>query len=210
MKNFRKEISTWVQFITFILLWGIILVFSQTDLTKYLDVLKKVPDAIAAYGICYLVFTKWLWRLSLLQGWLVPFPDLQGTWEGTLQTTWKDADGNTPAPIPLLLVIRQSFDSINCVMHTKESSSVSNAALLSEDIGSGLHCLSYNYTNKPDAAIRGRSAVHDGAALLTVIKKPVKMLKGEYWTNRKTTGSIKLKFKSRELKECFPESKEVN
>jgi hypothetical protein len=124
-----------------------------------------------------------------------------------LQTTWVDPKtGKVPSPIPLVLVIKQSFDFVSCVMYTQESSSFSNAAQISEDDESGIYSLSYNYTNKPDASIRGRSAIHDGAALLTFAKSPKKILKGEYWTSRKTTGSIELHFKTKELLECFPDN----
>jgi len=206
MKNIRKELSVWLQLGTFIAIWVAILFVSKTDLAINWEAVKKLPDVVTVYAILYFVFSRWLWRLPVFQGWLVPYPDLQGTWEGMLQTTWVDPKtGKVPAPIPLLLVIKQSFDSISCVMHTQESSSVSNAAQISEDDGSGIYCLSYNYTNKPDAALRGRSAIHDGAALLTVVRKPKKILKGEYWTNRKSTGSIELNYKSKELVENFPD-----
>jgi hypothetical protein len=206
MKNIRHEIAVWIQLITFISIWALILLLSNTRLNIDQNALKKLPDVVGIYAILYYIFSKWIWRLPILQGWLIPFPNLQGTWKGTLQTTWKDPKTNkVPSPITLLLVIKQSFDEISCIMHTEESSSISNAALLSQD-NNGIICLSYNYTNKPDAAIRERSAVHDGAALLTVISKPERLLKGEYWTNRKTTGSIELSFLTSEIIEDFPKN----
>lgn len=207
MKNIRKELSIWVQLVTFVLIWIVILLITKTDLKINWEAIKKLPDVITVYAVLYFIFSQWLWRLPIFQGWLVPNPDLQGTWEGTLQTTWIDPKtGKIPGPIPLILVVRQSFDSINCVMYTQESSSVSNAALLIEDENSRIYCLSYNYTNKPDAVLRSISVIHDGAALLTVIKKPTRLLKGEYWTNRKTTGCIELKYKTNELIESFPDN----
>ena len=44
---------------------------------------------------------------------------------------------------------------------------------------------------------RDRSAIHDGAAILRFISEPEKSLKGEYWTSRKTTGDINVKFISK-------------
>jgi len=206
MKNFRKELSVWIQLGIFIAIWAIILFVTKTDLRINWEAVKKLPDVVTVYAILYFIFSRWLWRLQVFQGWLVPNPDLQGTWEGTLKTTWIDPKtGKVSTPIPLVLVIKQSFDSMNCVMYTQESTSVSNAAQISEDDGSGIFALSYNYTNKPDAELRGRSEIHDGAALLTVVRKPKRILKGEYWTNRKSTGSIELNFKSKELIESFPD-----
>lgn len=207
MKNIKDEALIWGQLISFVGIWSIILFITNTPLKIDWNAANKLPDVVTIYSILLLIFTKWGWRIPQLQGWIVPFPDLEGTWEGTLQTTWIDPKTNKiPPPIPLVLVVRQTFDSINCVMYTKESSSYSTTANFIKDDDSGIKRLSYVYTNRPDAAIRDRSAVHDGAAILEIASKPKRRLKGEYWTNRKTSGSISLTFKTRELLEGFPET----
>lgn len=207
MKNIKQELSVWVQLLLFVGIWVIILWITKTDLQINIEALKKLPNVVTVYVILYFVFSKWLWRLPIFQGWLVTFPDLQGTWRGTLQTTWINPKTKKGLPpIPLVLVIKQSFDSISCVMHTEESSSFSIAALITEDESSGIRRLSYNYTNKPEVTIRDRSAMHDGAANLTIINKPKRALEGEYWTNRKTTGTIKVRFENRKLVEKFSNS----
>ena len=144
--------------------------------------------------------------MPFFQGWLVPFPNLQGTWQGNLKTTWQNPEtGEIPAPIPVILVIKQSFDTISCVMYTKESSSRSNAALLIEEDDSGIKELSYNYTNTPELNARPHSPIHEGTGKLRIIRIPERSLCGEYWTNRKTTGEITLSFRSKQLLESFPE-----
>lgn len=91
-------------------------------------------------------------------------------------------------------------------MYTQESTSYSNAAMLSEDDDSGIQRLSYNYINTPDATIRGRSAIHYGAAILRIVEEEKgKKLIGEYWTSRNTGGNIKLLFKSKKISGSFPE-----
>jgi len=82
--------------------------------------------------------------------------------------------------------------------------SVSNAASLTEDSGSGIKKLSYNYTNKPGASVRDRSAMHDGAAILRIINDPERKLTGGYWTDRKSTGEMSFTFRSKKLLESFP------
>src|SRR5260370_906911 len=73
---------------------------------------KLLPTVVTADGIAVAIFVKWLWRLSPLNGWLVPFPDLNGTWQGTIQTTWIDPKtGVCPPPVPVILCIKQSFVS---------------------------------------------------------------------------------------------------
>ena len=104
----------------------------------------------------------------------------------------------------MILVIRQTFSTISCTMFTKESESSSRAAQLAKDEG-GAISLSYNYTNRSKMDIRDRSPIHDGAANLRVVTLPSRMLEGEYWTGRCTTGLMKLRFSSHQLLESFPD-----
>ena len=153
------------------------------------------------------VFSKWLWRLRIFRGWLVPFPDVQGTWEGELKSTWKNPQTGQAVPaIPAILVIRQTFSSVSCTLFTQESVSFSTAAQFSLDEESEALHLNYNYTNRPRATLRDRSTIHDGAARLRIVAMPEKSLEGEFWTSRCTTGDLSMKFKSRELLERFPDA----
>ena len=66
-------------------------------------------------------FVLYGWRWRIFHPWLVPFPNLNGTWQGTIQTTWKNPEtGQVPGPIPTILTIKQSFGRISCVMRTTE------------------------------------------------------------------------------------------
>jgi hypothetical protein len=89
MKNIKEEALLWVQLGSFVAIWVAILYATGTGLTINWEAIKKLPDVITVYVVLLFVFTKWLWRLPVLQGWLVPFPDLQGTWQGELRSTWK-------------------------------------------------------------------------------------------------------------------------
>src|SRR5258706_667301 len=171
MKNVRHELLNWIHLILLIIIWAGFLSILSVPFGLNVEALSKLPEVITIYLVLSWVFTKWLWRLPLFHSWLIPFPYLQGTWQGTLQTTWKNAAGETPGPIPLILVIKQTFDSISCVMFTQESTSYSNAAILSEDDSSGIKRISYNYTNTPDIIIRGRSAIHHDAAILQIVEE---------------------------------------
>jgi|SRR5579872_7541684 len=204
MKNIKDEALIWMHFGGVFIIWLVILFFSNKHFNIDSEALKKIPDAVTTYVIVLFIFTEWAWKLKIFKGWLVPFPNLEGTWEGNFTTTW-EGRGNVPQSIPMILVIKQSFNSISCCLYTKESSSYSTTAQINEDDNSGIFRLSYNYTNRPKASIRSRSEIHDGAAILRIVEKPEKSLEGEYWTSRKTTGDVKLKFKSAELLQSFPE-----
>ncbi len=207
MKNIKHELSIWINLIIFLVIWFTLLHFYNISIGFTSEALLKLPDVVFVYVILSFIFTKWLWCLPMFQGWLIKYPNLEGTWQGNLQTTWINPEtGEVPRPISLILVIKQSFNSINCVMYTQESTSYSNAAMLSEDDESGIKRISYNYTNTPDITIRGRSAIHHGATILRIVKDGKKYtLTGEYWTSRNTAGNISLKLRTKELLGAFPQ-----
>ena len=202
MRNIRHEILIWVHVASVVAIWAAVLVLSGTKLEINWEAFKKLPDVVTIYVVLSLAFTKWLWRWRIFRGWLVPFPDLQGTWQGELQTTWKDPEtGKVPGPIAMILVIQQSFSSMKCTMYTHESESYSTAAQIDES--TGVVRLTFNYTNRPKATLHHRSTMHDGAANLRVVTGPDARLEGSYWTSRCTSGDIHLKYRSKELIEAF-------
>jgi hypothetical protein len=151
-----------------------------------------------------LIFIKWLWRVPLFRGWLIDVPDLQGTWKGTLETTWIDPQTNkTPAPIEAYLVIRQTLRDIHITMYTKESTSHSEATGICMEEDKGIRLLSYSYSNIPKATVRERSQIHYGAIRLRISIHPELKLEGEYWTDRKSTGHVEFSYIGRKLIEQF-------
>ena len=77
MKNIKENALLWVQLGSFVAIWVAILYATGTGLAINWETIKKLPDVVTVYVILLFIFTKWLWRLSIFQGWLVPFPDLQ-------------------------------------------------------------------------------------------------------------------------------------
>lgn len=205
MEKINGKVQMYAQIAAFLAIWIFVLVVTQpTPVWDLVEALKQVPTAIAIYAVLGIIFTKWIWRWSFLHPWLVKIPDLQGTWRGILKSDWIDpATGQGVAPIPMVLTIRQNFSNIRCVLMTKESSSHSVAADINFGLGGEATCLSYTYTNRSKATIRDRSPIHDGAAILKIIKQPKLALEGEYWTSRKTRGEMTLIFDSRDLAEKF-------
>ncbi len=175
------------------------------DLRNFLDILQLIPIVATADCFAYFVFTVWLWRWKRFQGWLIPFPDLNGTWQGDIQTNWKDAEGNIPAPIPTILTIKQSFGRMSCVMRTGEMESHSYLEGFCIDKEGQVRRLCYSYTSRPKAFLRERSTPHDGTMLFNIIGEPVHKLEGEYWTQRKTTGTVTLSFRTNQQLDEIPE-----
>jgi len=207
MNSVKKEAFLWVCIIVMLVIWVGVLQFTATPLTINWEAVKKLPDAVTVFVVLSVLFRKWFWRWRIFKGWLVQVPDIEGTWDGHLQSTWVNpATGQGIPPLRMILVVRQTFSSMSCTMFTKESESHSRAAQLAVEEESGATTLSYNYTNRSKADIRDRSPIHDGAAHLRVVATPTRMLEGEYWTGRRTTGQMTLRFSSRQLLQSFPES----
>lgn len=187
-----------------ILIWVLFIFLAELGTDPVWSAVKRIPTVITIDFGLWLFFVKWAWKWRVFQGWLVPFPVLEGTWTGFMKSTWIDpALEKTLPPIPITLVIRQSFLSINCSIYTEESSSISYSTDIVVDKETKRAQLVYHYTNRPRASVRNRSEIHDGTALLDVVgDKPV-VMKGEYWTSRKTTGDIEVKFLSTELRDSF-------
>lgn len=208
MKNINPKFFIWAILVVSILVWAMVLWFKGIEVSGAWGAVKQLPTVISIDLLVYFVFVKWGWKMRIFQNWMVPFPCLEGTWEGTIQTTWKNPqDSEVSADlIPIILVIRQSFIHINCVMYSKETISKSYSADFLIDSETSLKKITYTYTSKPKAIFRDRSPIHDGTAILEIITSPERSLRGEYWNSRKSTGDIILKFRSKELLQDFPSS----
>jgi hypothetical protein len=186
------------------LVWFGVATASGLNMQGFLDFMRPIPKVVTADLLLVGAFMKWLWRWKRLQGWLIPFPDLNGTWQGHIQTNWKDAEGKTPGRIPTILTIKQSFGRMSCVMRTGEMESHSYLEGFYIDKEAQIRRLCYSYTSKPKAALRDRSTPHDGTILLNIIGSPVRKLEGEYWTQRQTTGTVTLTYLTAEVLDELP------
>lgn len=203
-KHLNIKAFLWVIVPLSILIWLLLMLISEIGVDPVWSAIKKIPTVITIDFGAWLFFSKWAWKWKIFQGWLVPFPVIEGTWSGVMKSTWIDPlTGNTLTSVPFTLVIRQSFLNVNCLIYSKESSSTSYSADILVDKETKRKQLIYHYTNRPQASVRNRSEIHDGTVLLDIIgDKPLEM-RGEYWTSRKTTGDIEVKFESKELQEKF-------
>jgi len=162
---------------------------------------KTIPLVLLAVG----VFVSYAWRWKVFAGWLVPFPDLNGTWQGSIETTWKNPEtGEVPGPIPVIVTIKQNFIRVSCVMHTAEMTSRSCLADFWLDDDNQVRKLGYSYYSEPLPSVADRSPQHRGTIIFEIIGKPVEKLKGAYWTSRKTTGEVTLTFREKKRLDEFP------
>lgn len=185
--------------------WYGLAFFSGKDISKLWDFVKLIPNVVTADLVALFVFTKWGWKWRIFRKWLVPFPDLNGTWKGQINTTWVDPKTDKrPAPIPVILTIKQSFTNVSCVMRTAEMTSYSYAEDFKLDNEKQIKQLVYSYTSMPNVKVTERSPAHNGTIILDMMGTPVKKLKGYYWTARKTTGEVELTFWKKVLLDELP------
>ena len=123
------------------------------------------------------------------------FPDLNGTWEGSILTTWTDPKtGKSTSPIPATVWIKQSLFSTKLRLRTGESHSHSTRCHLEADRNAGVYRFWYSYDNRPKAEFSHRSARHEGIAWLELnIDEDRDRLVGQYFTDRRTTGDVNLR-----------------
>lgn len=206
MRNVTLKSSIYIIVGISAVVWFSLAYFNGLDLSKIKDFFGLIPKVVSVDLLLVAIFVKWGWKFKIFRGWLVPFPDLKGSWVGFIYSDWKNPEtGKKPSPIPVLLTINQSFFHISCLMHTgeMESSSYSEGFLIDAD--RQIKNLAYSYTSKPRLSLNERSIPHDGTAVLKIIESPKKKLVGRYWTERLTKGEIILEYRSKTLLEELPE-----
>ncbi len=206
MKNIKLKTCIWllvgISFIFFI----VIAYFK--DITDYtiLNTVKFLPLVVFLDALSVGVFSKYLWKYKVFKNWLVPFPNLNGTWKGTIHTTWIDPETkHRPDPIPAIITINHSFSNISCVMRTAEMSSYSFQSSFLIDKENQVKKLLYSYSSKPIPTVKDRSPQHDGSVEFDIIEVPVLKLVGDYSTTRKTTGHIKMEYWKKDKLEEYPD-----
>ena len=111
------------------------------DFKLLIDTISLTVTIISAIS---LIFCKVLWKLKIFQKWLVLIPNLNGKWEGVIDSnaihpfTYENRTG-----IKTELTIKQSLFSISCLMKTNEmtSRSVSADFIIDTDNQRKTYCL---------------------------------------------------------------------
>ena len=202
MKNIKAERFFWIFVIASAAAWLASAWVTSVDFADIWSMVKLLPNVVTFDVIIFGLFAKWLWKWRLFQGWLVPFPDLNGIWVGKIRPV---AEGDIEVEaIPAVLVIRQSFLSVSCVMHTQEMSSTSYSANFLIDEDAQVRRLVYTFTSRPNVAVIARSPIHDGTTSLNIEGQPPKKLTGEYWNSRRRVGQLELTFQRRSKRNDIP------
>lgn len=140
-----------------------------------------------AIGLMFLVmafFNKVAWRWRFINR-LVDMPVLAKQYTGTFVSDWQSENKTYDAR----LEIKQTFLNVSIVFKSGESRSYS--VLSTIDTISDSKRIIYNYRNEPRAELADRSTIHKGTAELWI--EDSGELVGNYYTSRKTSGSMSFK-----------------
>lgn len=187
-------------------LWAAMLWFSGQGVSLYsLRLFASIPAVVLVLAT---VFDRWAWRWLLVRRFVSQLPDVRGTWEGRLVTTWHPEDGTAMEPIRAFLVVRQTFTGLWARLLSERSTSETVSAKL-VPAGDGVITLAAVYRNTPRMSERVTSPMHFGAFLVEVHDDPVKALTGHYWTDRETAGDMEFRSRSKKLTATFDDAQNL-
>jgi len=133
----------------------------------------------------------WLCRCRPLCG---VFPDLDGTWKGTLESNWPQVSTRLPRapldgplqPVAVTLRIKARLLSIHLTLETETRYSDSETVLVGIGKSGGeTPSLTYVYRSRVPGPLPTDTQSHHGAARLELRDEDgVPTLRGNYWTDR--------------------------
>lgn len=147
----------------------------------------SVPSFAGFYSALYWIFDHYVWKLNLLRKiGLIKVPDLNGNWEGKIESSYSQSGPAQPFSVTIL----QRWSKIIVKLETKRSRSYSTAAILRTDDLPNPE-LTYMYVNEPKATAPNTMNMHRGTAILELADS---VLEGDYYTGRGRgeVGTIKL------------------
>jgi len=176
-----------------VLAWGGVLLAQDAPLS--FSQLAPFGTVVSVLALFALALEKVLWHLSWLHGWFIARPDLRGTWKVSLQSDWVDPKTGQPIPpISCYMGVEQSLSKLQMHLMTAESESWFVAETVRPSPSENGYQVVAVYTNKPHVHLRSKTSnMHLGAVVIDThgpLKSRPETLTAEYWTDRKTTGSM--------------------
>ena len=160
--------------------------------TTWWEATKPFFTAASVSALIVFTFEKRMWSWIIFRGWLTKTPDYRGVWKVRFLSSWIDPETNElVGPLYGFVQIDQTATSFCMRMYTSKahSKSVAHSIRLDQEV----FTLALVYENKPSIRLREtQSSMHLGSVTFQSRGYFPQTLNGEYWTERKTTGEIKL------------------
>ncbi len=175
------------------LAWWITLVLQGTAVTS--EHAAPFTVVMSALGVLGYVFEHFLWRCQLLHGWFFTRPNLRGTWRVELRSSHMKQDSGEGAPLIVCYMgVEQTLSELKMHLMTSESESWCIASHTKPSPSGNGYQVVCVYSSKPNIHLRDEriSEIHNGAIILDTHGAGVRpdTLTAEYWTDRKTTGTM--------------------
>jgi hypothetical protein len=187
----RKTIPLYLAAVSVVaaLILSSVIKVSQLQVPWWLD----APSVMGFYGIFYSIFNNFLWKKKLGNLSFSSIPNLEGTWVGTIHSSYNDKDYDG-----IILHIRQTWSAINIRLEANSSTSSSTMAAVNT-VGSSESTLKYEYVNEPSIRSLESMSMHRGSANLRLSPSCIS-LEGDYFTGRgrQTFGEMKFTLISRQ------------
>ena len=191
--NIRKTVVLWISVISLILgpLFNNILNFIYTKLPliktfidkwEYVGVFSTQLSAASLFGIISWLFNQYIWKSSLIIK-FTKVPDLNGVWEGVLESSHRE-NGQT-VKINMGLTIKQTWEKMTCLSIFPKSESYSDIIFLDTECPGG-PVLKFTYTNKSHD-LECNMPQYLGFNELRLVDKNT--LSGTYFTQRPPNGT---------------------
>jgi hypothetical protein len=183
----RKEFNIIIK-ISIVIAFAIaisILLISGISLTV-LNFLKSLSYGLASSTIFWWWYLNKAWKFGIFKQFL-PRPNLDGTWSGILHSNWKDSAGVQVAPKQFFLVIRQNFLKIHVTSFTDNYIGSSYTETIVAHTDFSIFKLIYVYGK--ETSDPGIQQPNQGVSELRIINDE-KIMKGVYWTNIQTMGTL--------------------
>ena len=191
-ESYKKFVtySIWIAIIIFV----VRCVFAKNEIVNCIgraawgilgyNVFSYAGEAIGLMFILMAFFNKTAWKWKCINK-FVDMPVLAKQYTGTFVSDWQSENKTYDAS----LEIKQTFLNVSIVFKSGESRSYSILSTI--DIISDSKRIIYNYQNEPRAELADRSMIHKGTAELWI--EDSGELVGNYYTSRKTSGSMSFK-----------------
>ncbi len=144
---------------------------------------------LAAYGLIYGLFDKYLWKWPVFK-WLgiVRVDDMSGRWYGEQTSSFKRPNGK-PAKSRIILEVKQTFSSVSACSYYKNWRSPNcRSTIMNID---GNNCLVLIFESEPNSNHSSGDSQHKGVTQLSYFKQDDKIC-GTYFSSNGTNGDIVL------------------
>lgn len=168
---------------------------------------QAATSSISIVTIAFGFFVRRKWKSPRLAKWLGR-PIVHGLWRGHLCTNYQDPDGKPRPAIEIAFVIKQTYLSLSIESFTKdqEGESKVEALLQNDKTDSARICYIFELRRQ----YKGENKLTMGSGELRLLNMGT-WLKGHYWTNSPTQGSLELELVSRDCDhvDCFDVAKTI-